>query len=92
MKTSPYASMAGVALDDIMKASAEMDTWIDKSPYDMGSENSPFYKRFKDTFYGYYEKNPGKGLRFSNAMTAWTLSTSQLPLAFCMGTILTVVP
>jgi hypothetical protein len=92
MKTSPYASMAEVALDDVMKASAEMNRWIDKSPYDMGLENSPFYMRFKDTFYGYYEKNPGKGLRFSNAMTAWTLSTSHLPLVLYMRTILTVVP
>jgi hypothetical protein len=78
MKTSLYASMAGAALDDVMKASAEMNSWIDESPYETGLENSPFFKRFHDTFYGYYEKNPEKGLRFSNAMTAWTLSTSCL--------------
>jgi hypothetical protein len=66
--------MAEASLDDVMKASSEMDNWIEESPYEMGLENSPFFKRFNETFYGYYEKNPEKGLRFSNAMTAWTLS------------------
>jgi hypothetical protein len=74
LKTSEYAAIVDVLLDDCFKATSDMDAWVEESPHKMGLENSAFYKRFGTTFYGYYDVNPDKAERFSKAMKAWTLS------------------
>jgi hypothetical protein len=76
LKTSVYASMAEAALDDFFKAASEMDNWIEKSPYEMSTNNSPFFERFEQSFYANVEDDAYKSRRFSKAMTAWSLSMS----------------
>jgi hypothetical protein len=68
--------MTEAALDDYFKTASEMDNWIEKSPYEMSCENSPFAERFGKTFYANVEKTKYKPERFSNAMKGASLSMS----------------
>lgn len=70
LKTSVFAAMCDMVLDDAFKAAPEVHTWVAKAPHaeSMGKEDSPFYQRFGKTFYDFNDTVPGKAARFSNAM------------------------
>ncbi|OAL45663.1 S-adenosyl-L-methionine-dependent methyltransferase [Pyrenochaeta sp. DS3sAY3a] len=69
---SVFSAMCEASLDDFFKASAEMNGWVEGSPFEMGAENSPFVKRFGVSFYREMEVK-WKALRFSKAMDGWSL-------------------
>ncbi|KAI8930833.1 hypothetical protein NX059_011854 [Plenodomus lindquistii] len=74
LRTSGFTAMAEVALDDCFKGAAETNVMFESSPKSvLAKDNSPFHTRFGKTFYGYYDENQEKGLRFSKAMSGWTL-------------------
>ncbi|KAL6707288.1 hypothetical protein ACN47E_004276 [Coniothyrium glycines] len=80
LRTSPFTAMAETALDDCFKATSDTNIWLERSPCSMGVADSPFHTRFDDSFYGYYTKNPGKGVRFSKAMIGWSIVDDSFPV------------
>ncbi|KAF2844003.1 S-adenosyl-L-methionine-dependent methyltransferase [Plenodomus tracheiphilus IPT5] len=74
LRTSSFTAMVDAVLDDCYKGASEMDTAFRTTPGStLREDNSPFYCRFKRTFYDYYDEHSEKGLRFSKAMSAWSL-------------------
>jgi hypothetical protein len=66
----------------MFKAASELSTQIDRSSYVSNNENSAFCARFELPAYAYYEQNPQKGARFTQAMVAWSQCESVLASCF----------
>jgi deoxyribodipyrimidine photolyase-like uncharacterized protein len=71
LSTDLFRNMAALQLETFLKASSDMDQWIDASPYDSSVKDSPFYRQFKKDFYKYHDDDPEKGKIFSDAMRSW---------------------
>lgn len=74
LRTHPFRAMAEEQLDLCFKATSDMDEWIEASPYDSSTKDSPLYRSFKRDFYKYHQDNEETGKRFSEAMRSWATS------------------
>ncbi|KAK7189280.1 O-methyltransferase [Paraphaeosphaeria sporulosa] len=74
--------MTDVPFSGIFKAASKLDTSIDAPPYTPGLEKCGFHTNFGKTFYGHLEANPERALKFSKAMSGWSLVTLFLLLSF----------
>jgi hypothetical protein len=68
-------------MDEMFKAASETAALLKRSPHKSDMINSPFYTRFGDSMYEYYEENLRKGKRFATAMSSWSQCESNLFLS-----------
>lgn len=70
-RDSEYHALGDMQLDDIFKASSELSTLVAQSPHSSSATESAFHQRFGAPVYQYYDQNPAKGKRFTQAMSSW---------------------
>ncbi|KAH9905662.1 putative O-methyltransferase [Xylariomycetidae sp. FL2044] len=72
VRDAEWHALGDMKLDDMFKASSQLSAAISRSPNASDANRSAFQHCFGMPIYQYYEQDPERGKRFSQAMSSWS--------------------